>query len=46
MLSLNISKGELEEKLVCAKFAHTTKHGAVKGKTQTKNRITQIEKTL
>lgn len=30
-------EGELEEKLVCAKFAHTTKHGAVKGKTQIKN---------
>jgi prophage maintenance system killer protein/phage regulator Rha-like protein len=31
----NIFKeGELEEKVVCAKFAHTTQHGAVKGKTQ------------
>ena len=30
-------EGELEEKLVCANFAHTTQHGAVKGKTQTKN---------
>ena len=25
---------ELEEKVVCAKFAHTTQHGAIKGKTQ------------
>ncbi len=31
----NIFKeGELNEKVVCAKFAHTTQHGAVKGKTQ------------
>lgn len=28
---------ELEEKLVCAYFAHTTQHGAIKGKTQTKS---------
>ncbi len=27
-------EGELEEKLVCAKFAHTTQHGAIKGKNQ------------
>jgi len=27
---------ELEEKVVCAKFAHTTKHGALDSKTQTK----------
>ena len=34
----NIFKeGELEEKVVCAKFAHTTKHGAIKGKLQEKN---------
>ena len=26
---------ELEPKVVCAKFAYTTKHGAIKGKTQT-----------
>ena len=25
---------ELEEKLVCKDFLHTTKHGAIKGKTQ------------
>lgn len=25
--------GELEEEVVCAKFAHTTQHGAIKGKT-------------
>lgn len=29
--------GELEEEVVCAKFAHTTQHGAIKGKTQQKN---------
>ncbi|MEX0810719.1 MAG: RhuM family protein [Chitinophagales bacterium] len=28
---------ELEEKVVCAFFAHTTKHGAIKGKTQNKS---------
>lgn len=34
----NIFKeGELKEEEVCADFAHTTKHGAVKGKTQTQN---------
>ena len=34
----NIYKSwELEKKLVCAFFTHTTKHWAVKGKTQTKN---------
>lgn len=27
-------EGELEEKVVCANFAHTTQHGAIKGKTQ------------
>ena len=27
---------ELDKKMVCAKFAHTTQHGAIKGKTQTK----------
>ena len=33
----NIFKeGELEEKVVCANFAHTTQHGAIQGKTQTK----------
>jgi hypothetical protein len=31
----NIFKsGELKEQLVCANFAHTTQHGAIKGKTQ------------
>jgi hypothetical protein len=25
---------ELEEKVVCANFAHTTQHGTIKGKTQ------------
>ena len=28
--------GELQENSVCAKFAHTTQHGAIEGKTQTK----------
>jgi death-on-curing family protein len=28
---------ELSAKQVCAKFAHTTKHGSIKGKTQTRN---------
>ena len=27
-------EGELEKELVCAKFAHTTKHGSIVGKTQ------------
>ena len=30
------SEGELDEKLVCADFAHTTQHGAIEGKTQKK----------
>lgn len=29
-------EGELIEEVVCADFAHTTKHGAIEGKTQTK----------
>lgn len=34
---LNIFKeGELDEQVVCANFAHTTEHGAIKGKTQEK----------
>jgi hypothetical protein len=28
------NEGELDEKVVCANFAHTTGHGAIKGKTQ------------
>lgn len=33
----NIFKeGELREDMVCANFAHTTKHGAIEGKSQTK----------
>lgn len=33
----NILKdGELDEKVVCANFAYTTKHGAIDNKTQTK----------
>ncbi|MFA5233027.1 MAG: virulence RhuM family protein [Sulfurimonas sp.] len=30
-------EGELDESMVCAKFAHTTKHGAIQNKTQTSN---------
>ena len=30
-------EGELLEKVVCRNFRHTTQHGAIKGKTQTKN---------
>ncbi|MDD3476698.1 MAG: virulence protein RhuM/Fic/DOC family protein [Sulfurimonas sp.] len=34
----NIFKeNELEEEMVCANFAHTTQHGAIKHKTQTQN---------
>ena len=29
--------GELDENLVCAHFAHTTRHGAIEGLTQKKN---------
>ncbi len=31
------NQGELDEKVVCRNFQHTTKHGAIKGKTQTKS---------
>ena len=31
------SEGELEENMVCANFAHTTQHGAIKGKSQTQS---------
>ncbi len=30
------NEGELDESMVCADFAHTTEHGAIKGKTQVK----------
>ena len=30
-------EGELEESVVCRKFQHTTQHGAIKGKTQSKD---------
>lgn len=30
------NEGELEKKMVCAFFAHTTQHGAIEGKTQIK----------
>lgn len=29
-------EGELSEDMVCADFAHTTQHGAIEGKTQSK----------
>lgn len=29
-------EGELDEKVVCRKFRHTTQHGAIEGKTQTR----------
>ena len=29
-------EGELDRKVVCANFAHTAQHGAIKGKTQNK----------
>ena len=32
----NVLKEELEDEVVVAKFATTTKHGAIEGKTQTK----------
>ncbi len=32
------NEGELIEKVVCAKYAHTTKHGAIEGRTQTKSK--------
>ena len=28
------NEGELDERVVCANFAHTTQHGAMRGKTQ------------
>lgn len=31
------TEGELDENMVCANFAHTTKHGAIENKTQTTN---------
>jgi hypothetical protein len=31
------TEGELDKKVACANFAHTTQHGAMKGKTQTVN---------
>lgn len=31
------TEGELEEDVVCRYFRHTTQHGAIKGKTQTRN---------
>lgn len=32
-----LKEGELDEKLVCAKNAHTTQHGAISGRTQTRD---------
>ena len=31
------NENELDENVVCANFAHTTKHGAIKGKSQSKD---------
>lgn len=39
-------EGELNKEVVVAKFAITTQHGAVEGKTQTKKRITQAWMTI
>ena len=30
------AEGELDKNMVCANFAHTTQHGAIEGKTQTR----------
>lgn len=30
------AEGELDRSMVCANFAHTTQHGAIEGKTQTR----------
>lgn len=32
-----IEEGEVDEKVVCANFAHTTRHGAMEGRTQLQN---------
>ena len=37
ILAIFLKSGELDERVVCANFAHTTQHGAIKGKTQEKN---------
>ena len=33
------NEGELEKREVCAKIAHTTRHGAIEGKQQTKETV-------
>lgn len=41
----NIFKtGELNEEVVCANFAHTTQHGAIKGKKNPENRCGNCQK--
>ena len=35
-ISSIFSEGELDRNMVCANFAHTTSHGALEGKTQTR----------
>ncbi len=35
-------EGELEKEVVCAKFAHTTQHGAIEGKQQTKETVKNL----
>jgi len=32
----------LEKEVVCAKFAHTTQHGAIEGKQQTKETVKNL----
>ena len=34
-----IDEGEVDEEVVCANFAHTTRHGAIEGRTQSQNVI-------
>jgi len=34
-----LKSGEADEKVVCAKFAHTTQHGTVESRTQTQTHI-------
>lgn len=34
-----IDEGEVDEEVVCANFAHTTRHGAMEGRTQSQNVI-------
>ncbi|MFN2424329.1 MAG: hypothetical protein ABR572_11220 [Cryomorphaceae bacterium] len=40
------TEGELEKNVVCADFAHTTRHGAIKGETQNKTAKFERSKAL